>query len=55
MNYTLNALILFVQLSQVQQAIQAAGLTPDLEALQKDLQDLIKLTEGKKLIKKTSY
>ncbi|XP_060592814.1 zinc finger CCCH-type with G patch domain-containing protein-like [Ruditapes philippinarum] len=43
-----------LQLSQVQQAIQAAGSTPDLEALQTDLQDLIKLTEDSLLSLKKS-
>lgn len=42
------------QLSQVEQAIQAAGSTPDLEALRNDLQELINLTEGSLLSLKKS-
>ena len=34
------------QLNQVEQAIQAAGPNPDLDALRSDLQDIIKLTDG---------
>jgi len=30
----------------VEQAIQAAGPNPDLDALRSDLQDIIKLTDG---------
>ncbi|XP_045194698.2 zinc finger CCCH-type with G patch domain-containing protein-like [Mercenaria mercenaria] len=43
-----------LQLSQVEQAIQAAGSTPDLEALQTDLQELIKLTQDSLLSLKKS-